>query len=96
MSPSLHEGRGLTLLEAQASGIPVVAFSVGAVPENVLHCKTGIPGGREMAGAILKILTDRTLKDNMSREGRKFSVKNFSWKKCAERMQVYTELAEGM
>jgi glycosyltransferase involved in cell wall biosynthesis len=96
VSPSLQEGQGLTLLEAQASGIPVIAFSAGAVSENMLHNKTGIlikPSSEEMAEAVLRLLADKALRDKMGKEGRKFSVKNFSWKKCAERMlKVYREL----
>lgn len=97
-SSSLQEGQGLTLLEAQASEIPVVAFSVGAVPENVSHGKTGIlskVSSNEMAEAILRLLTDKALRDKMGKDGRKFVCKNFSWEKCAEKMfKVYQKLVE--
>jgi glycosyltransferase involved in cell wall biosynthesis len=96
VSPSLQEGQGLTLLEAQSSGVPIVAFSVGAVPENVLNRETGILvnlNSEEMAEAILRILTDKTLKDKMGLNGRNFAYMNFSWEKCAETMlKVYREV----
>lgn len=41
VSPSLMETFGMTLLEAQAAGTPVVAFSVGGTPEAVDHPKHG-------------------------------------------------------
>jgi glycosyltransferase involved in cell wall biosynthesis len=39
--PSLAENSPLTVLEAMACGVPVVAFDVGGVPELVIHKKTG-------------------------------------------------------
>ncbi len=40
--PSLHEGAPVTIMEALASDRPVIATSVGAVPDMVTHLKTGL------------------------------------------------------
>ena len=53
--PSLvAETSSLVSMEALASGTPVIAFPVGAIPELIEHGKTGylVKGVREMASAI--------------------------------------------
>jgi glycosyltransferase involved in cell wall biosynthesis len=93
--PSIQEGQGMALLEAQATAKPVVAFDVGGVHEAMLDKKTGLlmkPDSRELADAILKLLVNRSLRETMGSKGRKFVVDNFSWDVCAQRMlQVYRE-----
>lgn len=96
--PSTQEGQGLALLEAQASGKPVVAFNVSAISETVLNGKTGLlthPSSGELADAVLKLLADSSLREEMGRSGREFVSKNFSWDRCAVRMlNVYHEAIE--
>ncbi|MEM2911424.1 MAG: glycosyltransferase family 4 protein [Candidatus Bathyarchaeia archaeon] len=96
--PSIQEGQGITLLEAQATAKPVIAFDVGAVNEVVVNKKTGLltrPNSYELANAILSLLLDRSLREKMGRWGRKFVCNNFSWDLCAQKMlQVYYEALE--
>jgi glycosyltransferase involved in cell wall biosynthesis len=87
--PSIQEGQGIALLEAQASGKPVVAFDVGGVPEAVLTGKTGLlaePDSSKLADATMKLLSSWTLRKKMGDMGRKFVTENFSWDSCAQKM----------
>ena len=94
--PSIQEGQGIVLLEAQASAKPVVAFNIGGVNEAVVNGETGLltkPGSTdELAEALLKLLSDKPLREKMGANGRKFVTENFTWDLCAERMlSVYRE-----
>jgi glycosyltransferase involved in cell wall biosynthesis len=95
---SIQEGQGISLLEAQASATPVVAFDIGGVNEIVVNKKTGLlvkPDGYELADAILKLLSDEVLREKMGNYAREFICKNFSWSRCAESMlKVYREAIE--
>ena len=93
--PSIQEGQGIALLEAQATAKPVVAFDVGGVHEAMVDKETGLlvkPDSRELADAILKLLSSCSLREQMGVKGRDFVSNNFSWDICAQRMlQVYRE-----
>ena len=92
--PSLQEGQGIVLLEAQACGKPVVAFGVGGVTEAVRDKETGylyeLGDVEGFADGILKLLNDEMLRQKMGAAGHKFVTENFSWDLCAQRMlEVY-------
>jgi glycosyltransferase involved in cell wall biosynthesis len=93
--PSIQEGQGIALLEAQAAAKPVVAFDVGGVHEAMVDKETGLlvkPDSCELADAILKLLSSWSLREKMGVKGREFVSNNFSWDICAQRMlQVYRE-----
>src|SRR3990170_8340904 len=74
--PSIQEGQGIALLEAQASAKPVVAFNVSGVAEAVRNGETGLlvkaAGSGELAEAILRLLSDKSLREKMGAAGREF------------------------
>ena len=94
--PSIQEGQGIVLLEAQASAKPVVAFDVGGVNEAVCNGETGLLVKRgsteKLADAIMKLLSDKVLREKMGADGRRFVAENFTWDICAQKMlNVYHE-----
>ncbi len=60
--PASREALGVSLLEAQAAGVPVVACTAGGVPETVADGRTGLlvaPGNpAALADAIIQLLND--------------------------------------
>lgn len=80
--PSLREPFGIVLLEAQACGKPVIATSVGGIPEVMKDGDTGIlvePGdSEELARAILSLLSNREKMRTMGSAGRKMIMDLYS------------------
>ncbi len=80
--PSRQEGLGLSIMEAQASGLPVVASRVGGIPSLIEHGKTGIlvepENSEELADAIIKLLQDIDLLKEIGKAGRVFIQKKHS------------------
>jgi glycosyltransferase involved in cell wall biosynthesis len=74
MVPSVsHEGAGRVVLEAYASGVPVLASRAGGLPEVVEDGKTGLllpPGDPQRWSNAAKILLDDAVSTRMGRAGR--------------------------
>lgn len=73
---SWSEGLSLTLLEAEAAGLPIVATHVGGNPEVVHDGQTGIlvPSNEAvpMAAALARLLQDAALRRQLGERGRTF------------------------
>lgn len=82
VSTSHKEAFSLSIAEAAAARLPVVATAVGGVPEVVLDGETGllVPSGRpeEFAAAVSKLLADPQIAASLSRRGRERYEKNFT------------------
>jgi sugar transferase (PEP-CTERM/EpsH1 system associated) len=80
--PSLSEGMSNTLLEALASGVPVIATRVGGNPEVVEHGQTGLlcPSGdvTALADCIDQLLSNLELRGQLGAAGRRSALVRFS------------------
>ncbi len=83
--PSEWEGFPVSILEAMAWGIPVIATNVGGVPEIVEHEKTGflIPPKNPLAlnHAILEILKNDTLREKLIQNAQRRVKEQFTQEK---------------
>lgn len=97
--PSLKEGLGLAVAEAQAVGIPVIASNVGGLPTLVKDGQTGIlvepKNDDQLAQAIIKLLKDKELADCLTQNARKFIEENFSLGLMVDKIEaVYAKVLE--
>jgi glycosyltransferase involved in cell wall biosynthesis len=95
--PSLMEGMPLTVLEAMACGLPVVASNVAGTPEVLTNGETGIlvePGNVEqLAKAINRLLDDRKYARRIGDSARRFVKQHYSWERTVQlTLRVYEEL----
>lgn len=95
---SRHEGLSLALAEASATSRPVVATQVGGIPEVIVSGQTGLlrphDDAQGLAGAVLQLLNDEALAEQMGRAGRQHACERFSWSRYAQQMvDVYREAA---
>jgi len=95
--PSLNEGVGMVLIEAQGLGVPIVASRVGGIPEIVRDNQTGIlvsaGDADSFAGAIKSLLADENRRSAMSQEAIKWIKGKFKARDMIEEIsKLYQEL----
>lgn len=90
------EGFGRVVIEAQASGVPVVATRIGGIVDIVEDGVSGIltnpKDPNSLADAIIRVLKDSKLSQKLVEEARKGIEEKFTLEKmCQETFNVYQE-----
>jgi glycosyltransferase involved in cell wall biosynthesis len=98
--PSIcNDSFGIPVVEAMASGAPVVASRSGGVVETVKDRETGFivekNDAQQMAQALLKLLEDDVLRESMGKAGRERALTYFTWDKVAEDMRKRYQTLSG-
>lgn len=90
--PSIwQEPFGMVILEAQAAGLPVIAFDQGGPSEIIRHGKNGVlvskeEGAAGFADALAQCLSDSTMREVLGREARWSVEERFTWSSMAENL----------
>ncbi|HEY9648398.1 MAG TPA: glycosyltransferase [Chroococcidiopsis sp.] len=89
ITASTKETKGLTVLEAFASGIPVIAPKSGGVIDSIQPGVNGLlfaPGDRSaFVQAIATLVQDADLRSEMGRNGRAYAA-HYDWRQASDRL----------
>jgi len=93
--PSQHEGNPMSVMEAMAAGLPVVASRVGGIPELVEEGKTGllVPPGEvhSLQQALLSLVRNPDLCLQMGRAARQRAVERFDIRQTVRQYEALYE-----
>ncbi|MDO8638489.1 MAG: glycosyltransferase family 1 protein [Candidatus Daviesbacteria bacterium] len=96
--PSLYEGFGLPILEAQACGTPVITSNISSMPEVAGSSASGSAilvdplDQTDITKKVKEVMDDSKLRVDLIKKGFE-NVKRFSWEKAAqETAQIYKDL----
>lgn len=97
LHPSMMEGWAISVIEANASGTPVIASNANGLKDSIINGSTGIlidVGDTEkMARAMVDIIIDKNYRNILSKQAYLWS-KNFAWEKSAD--QFYRIIIEAI
>ncbi len=93
--PSRQEAFGITLIEAGAAGLPVVATRVGGIPEFLTHGQTALlvePDDPEaLADAVARLASTTGLAESLAQQWHQKAME-FSWHRMTEQyLEGFTE-----
>jgi len=89
--PSLMEGFGIPILEAQACGVPTLIFDYAEIAEEASKKTIKCKNVKDMANKIIELIENREEWLRIRREGIRYA-KQFDWDRSAERyIRLYTD-----
>ena len=91
--PSLYEGFGFPILEAQARGLPVIIYKYGKIPKEVRKYCFEAESPEHMA-QIIENLKENGYNEKLKKKATEYA-RSFTWEKCArETLEVYKKVSK--
>ena len=93
VNPSFSESFGMSLIEAMASGVPVIASRIGGMVEIVENSKGGVlyEAGNEdeLSECMSKLISDVSLRSLLAKRGREYTSDHYSWNTIVNKLNSY-------
>ncbi len=90
VNPSVREGFGLNVIEANALGTPCIAYDVAGLRDSVKNDGTGLLAEagsvEDLANKLIMVLKDGKLRERLNRNALEFS-RNFDWDMSARKFE---------
>jgi len=98
---SLNEGTPVSLIEAQASSLPVIATNVGGVTDIILDGKTGmlvnVNDFDQYVEGLLQLTESKDLRELMGTAGKEYVFANFHYMQFCKKMEnIYSQLLQSV
>ena len=90
--PSLWEGMPITLIEAMATGLPIVAAKVGGIPDMIENGFSGLlvePDEEQISSALIRLISDINLREKLGKNALQSSEKFTSLHMAEEYAKLY-------
>lgn len=91
------KGTRFKILEAMATGTPAVGTSIALEGLGITPGKEAIVANtaQEMADAVIKILSDKSLRQKLATNGKKFVSQNYNWANISKKLdKIYQEVGQ--
>lgn len=98
VNPSVREGWGINILEANLSGTPCVAFNVPGLRDSIKHYQTGLltphrGGANNLARTLARLLQNHSLRERLGVNAKNYARK-FSWHNTADQfLEILCQVA---
>ena len=92
-----NEGLGMVLLEAAATGVPMIGSRQGGIPEAIIDGETGLlvseRNYEELAAAMSALLNDSAMRLRMGQQARTLVERRFDIRRQTKKLERYYEHA---
>lgn len=91
------EGLGMVLLEAAATGVPVIGSRQGGIPEAIVEGETGLlvvqRNVEDLAARISELINDLSMRQSMGRQARALVERRFDIRRQTKKLEAFYEAA---